>query len=300
MADGADLLRRLQQQMDEESDSGWLDTRTSYDYLYEAALEFTDRTGCLKSSQAITTVADQTDYNLNPDFLRLYAKNDDDELIIKYNDGSDDSFLTFEAYEDIFYGNNTTSVTIPSNFTIIDTDLPSQVTGTATSDGAATRGHCILVDTAGDFSDVEAGDDVHNTTDDSSGVVISKTDSTHLVTVLFGGTGNDWTSSDSYVIQPGARYKLVLDPPPSTDGHTITVPYVQKPAPVYSDYDIYRFPSQYTPALVKYAFWLYKYRNREPNLADNLYKYWLMQIGRYAASVNSALRPNRIKVNFGG
>ena len=298
MADGKDLLRRIRQLLDEETDSGWLDDRTSYDYFYEAALELVDRTGCLKSSQTITTVVDQSEYSINPDFLRLYAKNDDNNFVIKYNDGSDDSFLELESYEDMFYDNNTTSVTVPSNFAILDDDLPSQVTGTATSDGAASGGQCTLADTAADFTDVEAGAIVHNTSDGSSGVVLSKTDSTHLVTALFGGTNNDWSSSDVYVIQPNARYKLILDPPPSTAGHTITLPYVQKPAPVYSDYGIYRFPDQYTPALVKYTYWLYKYRNREPNYGDAMYKFWIAQTGRYAGSINAALRPRRIGVSF--
>lgn len=298
MPDGKDLLRRLRQLLDEESDSGWLDERTSYDYLYEAALELVDRTGCLKSSQTITTVADQQEYDLNPDFLRLYAKNDDNNLVIKYNDGSNDTFLELESYEDLFYNNETTSVNIPSNFALLDGDLPSRVTGTATATGASSGGQCTLTDSAGDFSDVEAGAVVHNTTDGSSGVVLSKTDSTHLVTALFGGTNNDWSSSDAYVIQPNARYKLLLDPPPSDSGDTITVPYIQKPAPVYSDYGVYRFPDQYVPALIKYAYWLYKYRNREPNYGDAMYKFWIAQTGRYAASINAALRPGKIAVSF--
>ena len=298
MPDGKDLLRRLRELLDEETDSGWLDERTSYDYLYEAALELADRTGCLKSSQTITTVADQQEYDLNPDFLRLYAKNDDNNFIVKYNDGSDDNFIEFECYEDLFYNNNTESATVPSNFSILDDDLPARVTGMATSNGSASGGQCTLVDSAGDFSDVEAGATVHNTSDGSSGVVLSKTNSTTLVTALFGGTNNEWDINDAYVIQPSARYKLVLDPAPSEASHTITVPYVQKPAPVYSDYGVYRFPDQYTAALLKYAYWLYKYRNREPNYGDAMYKFWIAQTGRYAGSINAALRPKRISVSF--
>lgn len=295
---GADYLRRLQELMNEDSNSGWLDERSSYDYFYEAATEFVDRTACLKSSQTLTTVADQSEYNLKPDFLRLYAKNDDNEYIIKYYDGSDYSFPTRKDYGELFYDNNSTSVQTPSEFAIIDAELPSQITGTATSNGSASAGESTLTDSSADFSDVYPGASVVNTTDGSSGIVLEQASQTSLVTALFGGTNNEWATSDAYVIQPEGRYKIVLDPPPSTAGHTVVVPYVQTPQPVYSAYRSYRFPRQYSPALVKYAFWLYKYRDREPNYGDAMYKFWIAQIGRYIASVSAAVNKTAMPVNF--
>lgn len=296
--DGSDLTRRLEQLLNEESGSSWLDSRTTYDYLYEAAISLVDRTGCLKSTQSITTVAETAEYNLSADFLRLYLRNNNEELVIKYNNGSDDYFLPWKDYEDIIYGNETTSTPLPGYFSIIDAALPSQVTGTTTSNGAATGGLSTLTDTGGDFSDVEAGDIVNNTTDGSSGVVISKTSSTVLSTALFGGTGNDWTSSDAYVIQPQARYKLILEAPPSTSGHTVTVYYIQRPAPVYHSYGVYRFSSQHSNALIKYAAWLYKYRDSDPNTGDALYRYWENSVRQTGFSINRAIRPSGIKVNF--
>lgn len=296
--DGKDLLRRLRQLLDEDSDTGWMDDYTSYDFLYEAAKQLVDRTGCLKSSQDITTVADDDEYDLNPNFMRLYAKNSSGNFYVRLYDDSNYYFLTWKDYEDIFYDNNTTSVTIPSHFSIIDVADQDQVTGTATSAGDASAGECTLTDTAGDFSDVNPGAIVHNTTDGSDGVVLSKTSSTVLVTALFGGTGNDWDSSDTYVIQPQSRYQLYLDPPPSTADYTVTVPYIQQPDPVYSDYGIYRFSDQYKEALIKYAFWLYKYRDREPNFGDAMYQFWEMQVGRAAHSFNRAQRPKGFKVNL--
>jgi hypothetical protein len=275
-----------------------MDDFTTYDFLYEAAKQLVDRTGCLKSSQNITTVADDDEYNLNPDFLRLYAKNSSGNYYVRLNDGSTNHFLTWKDYEDIIYDNNTTSVPIPSRFSIIDTSKGTQVTGTATSAGALSAGQCTLTDTAADFSDVNPGAIVHNTTDSSDGVVLSKTSSTVLVTALFGGTDNDWDSSDAYVIQPQSRYQIYLDPPPSTAGYTLMVPYIQQPDPVYSNYGIYRFPDQYKEALVKYAFWLYKYRDREPNFGDAMYQFWEMQVGRASHSINRAQRPTGFKVNL--
>jgi len=297
MSDGKDLLRRLRGLLNEDSDSGWLDTQTSYDFLYDAAVEYVDRTGCLRSSQSITTVADQTDYNINPDFLRLYLKNTSNNFYIKYNDGSNDNFLTWKDYEDIFYESNTTSVSVPSKFTIIDADLPTLVYGNTTLVGAASYGRCYLTDTGNDFSDVNAGATVRNEDDSSAGVVISKlSSSTVLMTALFGGTNDDWTLNDYYAIQPQARYKLIIDPPPSTGGHTITLPYVQRPDPVYWDYGAYAFVNP--SALVKYAFWLYKYRDKDPNFGDAMYRFWEAEVAKKAYSINRGQRPTRIKVNL--
>lgn len=296
--DGKELLRRVRQFMNEDSDTGWLDTQTTYDYLYEAAKDLVDRTGCLRTTQDITTVADDDEYDLNPDFLRLYAKDSNNDFFITLYDSSDYYTLTWKDYEDILYDKNTTSIEYPPHFSIIDVSNQSQVTGTATSAGDASAGECTLTDTSGDFSDVNPGAIVHNTTDGSDGVVLSKTSSTVLVTALFGGTGNDWDTSDAYVIQPQSRYQLYLDPPPSTADYTITVPYIQQPDPVYSDYGIYRFPDQYKEALVKYACFLYKYRDKEPDFGDTLYLHYERMVGRAAYSINRAQRPTNFKVNF--
>ena len=292
--DGKDLLRRLRQLLNEESTGGWLDNQTFYDWIYDAAVEYVDRTGCLRDTQSITTVAEDSAYDMNPDFLRLYLKNSDNNFYIKYNDGSNDHFLTWRDYEDIFYEKNTDSVSVPSRFTIIDADIPTQLSGTASAAGAATGGQCTL--TASGFATVDAGAIVHNTTDGSDGVVLSKTSSTVLVTALFGGTGNDWSNGDSYVIQPQARYQLIIDPPPSSASHTITLPYIKRPAPVYSDYGIYAFVNP--SILVGYAAWKYKYRDREPNFGDALYRFWEKDVMARGANINQAQRTNVMHVNL--
>ena len=107
--DGHDLSRRLRELLNEESGSTWLDSRTTYDYFYEAIVSLVDRTGCLKSTQAITTVAGQSEYNLNPDYLRLYVNDSRERLVIKFT-GDYDQFLTWKDYEDIFYTNEDESV----------------------------------------------------------------------------------------------------------------------------------------------------------------------------------------------
>jgi hypothetical protein len=297
--DGKELLYQLRQILNEDEDSGFLDTKTSYKYLNDAATEFVRRTNSLKASSTITIVADQKEYTLPSDFLNLYLKNEENRLYITYNDGSNNRFLLWRDYEDIIISDNLTSVSIPEGFTVIDDPtLDSRIESTATSTAAASNGESTLTDTAADFSDTNAGDIIHNLTDGSDGVVLSKTSSTELVTALFGGTGNDWTTGDSYVIQPQGRLQLVLDPPPSTAGHTITVHYLKRPNPVYSSFTAFRFQPQYMNALVHYAFFLYKYRDREPNFGDAAFRLWERDLRSGGHTLNKSFNRRRVAVNF--
>ena len=300
--DGKLLIRELKDLLNEASSSGWFSEFTAYQYLYQAAIEFMTRTKCLRSTQTITTEASQASYTLNADFLDFFMREDGNRRFIKLNDGTTDYFIPFRDYEDVYYGNNTTAQTVPDYFTITDvSDLSSRVTGTASIAGASSGGECTLTDTSSTtkFTNVTAGDIVHNTTDGSDGIVISKTSNTALVTALFEGTANDWSIADAYVIQPQGRYKILLDPATSTAGYTITVPYVTRPAPVFSDYGMYKFPSQYSSALVKYAFWLYKYRDSEPSFGDAMYVFFDNQCRLFGASITKSLREKRqISVNL--
>lgn len=299
--DGDALLYRLRQALNEYSDSSFLDTRTSYDYLWRAAIELVNRTACLHSTQAITSVASQRTYDLNGDFLRLYLKNSDNKRYVVWSSGSNTHFPTEKDYEDIISANNTTSILIPTGLAILDkSTLPTRLTGTATSIGTTSNGECTLTDSAGSFSSVEAGDIVNNTTDSSSGVVLSRTSSTVLVTALFGGTNNQWAVGNAYVIQPQGRLSIIFDPPPSTAGHTITVHYVQRPTPVYSSYGAYRFQPQYADALVYYASFLYRHRGREFNYADAHYKLWEMAVSRGASGLNESFNRRGFKMNLKG
>jgi hypothetical protein len=296
MSDGKDLLRRLRNLLNEDSDSGWLDEQTSYDYLYDAAIDFVDRTGCVHDAQGITLIPDEEMYDLNPNFLRLFLKNSSNNYYINLYDGSRWHDIMWKDAEDILYDYNASArAAIPSYFSIVDSEPPGQITGTATAAGGDAGGQQILTDAAADFTDVEAGAVVHNTTDGSDGIVLSKTSETELVTALFSGTDNDYTIGDAYVIQPQARYALGLSPIPST-AYTLAVTYVKRPAPVYSDYGVYEFINP--NVLVKYAYWLYKYRDRDPNFGDAMYKFWEMEVQKKAYSINQGQRPNRFKVNM--
>jgi hypothetical protein len=297
--DGKELLYKLRNLLNESADSGFMDDKTSYDNLNEAAYEFNRRAKFLRATQTITTVADQSTYDLNTDFMELYLRDYEKQPFIKINDGSTDQFIFWRDYEDIIYSNNTTSEAIPGFFSIInDSTLDTRLSSVTTSAGAASGGECTLNDTAADFSTVNAGDTVHNTTDGSTGVVLSRTSGIALQTALFSGTNNDWSDGDSYIIQPQGKLQLVLDAPPANSGYTITIHYVQRPAPVYSDYGAFRLQRQYMDALVKYADWLYKYRDSEPNLGDGMYAYFDRQARAAQSTTNSTYRRNDVSVNL--
>jgi hypothetical protein len=307
--DGQSLLRELRQLLSEGSDSTWLEIKSCYDYLWEAACMTAERTSSFSTTQSITTTASPASYNLNPDFLKLAFTDNEGKYFIKYNNGTSDTFLYHKAYDSILLANTTTAVSVPSEFTIMDASALAQLSSTATSTGSLTNSYTIfgqtlgkttLTDTAGAFitNAVAAGDLIHNTTDNSHGVVLSVTSATALVCALFDGSKNYFTSADAYIINRQGRFKLIFNPINSTASHTVTVYYIQRPTPVYDPYGMYNFAPGYKGALVYYAAWRYKYRDREPNFGDAWYKYWDYQVRILGASLNNAMRREGYRVNL--
>jgi len=284
--DGKDLLRRYKELLHIKSTDTDFVERTGYDYLYAAAREWVIQTECLTATQSITTVASQAGYTLDGDYLSMYLKHND-RFFLKYNDGTIDYFLYFKPYEEVIFDNQTTAITIPSYFTILDDPTPdSLISGSANATGTHVGGKSTLAVAAAAFADVTPGDIVHNTKTGnvSDGVVVGYTSTTSIDTCMFlatTGAAASWASSDTFYIQPRKRFILQFDPPPKTGSHTATFYYLQKPNPVYSDYDVYMIAYDYPEALCKYAAWLYKYRDQEPKFGDAFYRYWDMQIKDY-------------------
>jgi len=295
---GKTLSRDVQEILNEASTSGFIDDRTTYDYLYEAAVQFNLISQLNTDESTITTVDGTADYYLPYNFGSLYMKNQSGQYFLKLYDGTSYTWVLWKSYEEIYYENTTAEVAYPYSFTIIDHDQYANITGSTTANGTSSNGECTLTHSTAPFSNVTIGDYVSNTTDGSSGYVISVTSSSALVTALFDGTNNDWTSGDTYIITPKSRMKVILSPTPSTGGYIISVPYVAMPDPVYSDYRKYRIPEQYRGALVKYAAWLYKYRDREPNYGDGFYKMFDQQARRAKADYNKTTLAKGFKVNF--
>ena len=198
---------------------------------------------------------------------------------------------------------NVSTTLIPHSFSIRNKDaLYSAVTGTATTTAADAAGKVLLTDSAATFwttDYVNPGDTIHNTTDTSDGVVLSIESDTTLYCALFGGD-NDFTSGDAYVIQPQARVELILDPPPSTSGHIIDLQYVKIPAPVYSDYGVYLFRQHLNEAIIRYAAWLYKYRDSQPEFGDAFFVQFDGLIRREAQDLNPYIKKRKWSVNLKG
>lgn len=301
--DGKTLTRDVWQLLGEDSDSSFLDVKTTYDYLYQAALAFNRETYALTSTQSITTVASTSEYNLNPDFQCLFMKNKSDNFIVKVTDSDDvDYFVRFKPYIDIYCENETDDIDIPSSFTIMDADQLDSITSTASVDGDANSAslESTLTDTSSStrFATASVGDTVHNVTDGSSGVIISLTSATAALTAIVSGTDDEWDSGDTFYVIPQNRYKIVFNQPFETAGYTVTVPYVQKPIPVYSPYRSYRFNDNYRMALVHYVVWLYKYRDMKPNYGDSHYKYFTDETRRAKKDLNKALNRSGFRVSF--
>jgi len=299
--DGKTLLRDLRQFIQEQSASTWLDDKTSYDYLYKAAVEFVSRTRINTATQTITTVASQREYTLNADFLEMQLSDTDNLPFLKYYDTASYSFIKWREYDAMVYGNQTTAVSVPDTWSITDKTATDNLSfnSTAGSDAVQANGEATLVAAGQTFlTTVSVGDTIHNTTDEASGIVTAVTSDTALEAAMFDGTTNAFTSGNAVIIVPQGRLKLAFDPPPLTSGHTATVFYVQRPNPVYSDYRSYRIPIDYKQALIYYAGWMYKNRDREPNFGEIEFKYFDDQVRKAAYQYGKTLHRKAFRVNY--
>jgi hypothetical protein len=312
--DGLTLTAQLQQLLQEPSNSTWIDQRSSYDYLYQAVVKFVERTHVVTATQTITTDSTfNNNYQLNSDFLRLYMMDRYDRLFIRYTQNGQTlpQFIYWRDYMGIVYENDQTlQADVPLNFSIINQNvgtLTAQLSSTATSTVSQFHGESVLQDTTAHFktpvqanatSPVSVYDTVHNVTDGSHGVVLSVDSDTQLTCALFNGVLNAFTTGDSYIVNPQARFTMVLDQASLNSGDTILVDYVQRPTPVYSPYRSYNMiMPQYQDAIVQYAAFLYKYRDREPNFGDGWYKVFDACVRQAARANNQALNKRRLRFN---
>lgn len=265
--DGAKLKARTLDFLDESGVSdNYAGEREIYDCLDWAVAIFVRETGALHAVQEITTVADQQNYALTPGFLGFYVRDAWDRYIVKYSDGDTTRWPYVVAWEEIWRANVTES-RWPAQVAVRETpESPDTEEGTATADGAASGGECVLTDATKDFEGADVvypRSVIHNTADGSTGIVLEVTGATTIRTALFGGTANEWTSGDAYVIEAANPFQLVLDAPAEEAGHTIEVPYLSMPTPVYSDYGVWRLPLRSCTAICAGAASLFQIPKKE-------------------------------------
>lgn len=299
--DGFTLQRKLQEALDESSSGSFMNERTSYDYLYDAIQDFNYRTHYQTSTQTISVVASTSSYDLNGDYVGMALMDSYNRPYIKHTYNGSDTFIFSRDYQDVVLENSSATASVAQSWSIVDATQPTNKTGTATSAGTATNGECVLTDTAADFTTVFPGDLVHNTTQSIHGVVIEQ-GAAHTVRVcLFtsaGASGGAWAQSDAYVIVPQPRYSIVLSPTPSATA-TLTVPYIQRPNPVYSSYKAYKLPFNYMLPIVQFAAFLYKYKDREPDYGDRFFTYYDGFARKVAAELRKGVPEKQgMRVNF--
>ena len=306
--------------------------REIYQFLDAAAVTFARETGFSTNECAITTVASQQVYDLPPNFIGLFMKNRSGRYFIKYYDGSNYTWPIKSSYEKLFKANLTTAKTTPGRFAIREDAVPSWdyyrlateavedlitegedyivleelnrglVIGTSGAVGNQSAGDCALYDSNKYYTSthrVYPRDIVHNVTDGSSGVVLHVVDDTHLVTALFGGAQNQWAEGDSYVIIPGSHHRIMLDAPSETAGHTMTVPYVSMPQPVFSDYMTWRFPPRVCVAIAHEAAFMIneqKYDYAAANRHHAMFEDELLQFKRERAQ--QKLQDGRYRLRY--
>ena len=299
--DGQTLCADVRRLLLEGDSSNFVDDKVTLDFLWEAAIQINHDLKLLTDIATITTVDGTSNYDLPADFQELYIVDSFNRYFVKENDGSNDYLLFWKDYGMMYYNgfnNSTLEQAISNNFSIVDSDPATVIKSTATAVGAEVYDECTLTDSTAPFANVKIGDIIHNITDTSDGLVIGITSTSVITVALYDGTNNDWTSGDTYVLVPQGRLALVLDPTPSTSGYTISIPYVKRPNPVYSSYGVYPFPATYRYILTKYAAWLYKYRDKEPNYGDAWYKQYDIEIRRNNRVNNRLKNKSNFKVNF--
>lgn len=230
--------------------------------LDTAAAGFVRETKQLTDKAPIPTVQDRQDYPLPPDFNGLYVRSAGSNPVayIKYATATATRWPALVDYTRIFGADLADAKETPSCFAIRDyQDDQARVEGQASAAGEAAGGECVLTADGQSFlSTVHVRDIVHNVTDGSMGRVLAVTDDTHLRTALFTGTANAWAQNDAFVIIPGRKKQLTLDAPSLEAGHTMTVPYLRLPSPVYSDYGFWAFEERSSRAIVMEACFLWK------------------------------------------
>lgn len=247
--DGKSLLNAVLDLCDDRNAAAELyHRRRIFECLDHACAIFCRSVRNYKASATLTTVHAQQDYALPADFIDLYMKRGGG-YFVRYYDGTDYSWPRVVPWEELFQANLTDEESVPSRVSIREAESAAvAITGTATATAAkGSDGLATLTDSTKAFlttNRVWPRDKIHNTTDGSSGVVVSVPTATTLRVALFEGGNDDWTSGDAYTIVPAAEKQLSLEAAAETAGHLILVPYIAMPEPVYSDYGAWRLPER--------------------------------------------------------
>lgn len=290
---GGELYRAVREAYGEDNYSAWADVLTIFTYCYDAAMDINQRLQILKSSTTISTVASTREYNLPYDFQQLYLKNDDEDYVIRINDGTSDYDITEREYEAVWVENDTNTVAIPDSFSVkLASSQPSAISITSNASGAVDANFESLCSTAtaSAFASANVGDSVLIL--GKPGRVTYKTSNTSLQVAMEDGYGVPNTTT--VVIIPVSLWALYFSPIPSTSSYTITVPYLKKPDGVFSYNRSYNLDQALQPALVAYCVSKLKERDRATSDAA----YFMQQYEAVVRSQGSKYRSKKLTKGY--
>jgi hypothetical protein len=240
---GIDLRQQFLDALNQDQeDLVLVDLRRIYNALDMAAGLYVRETRGIRSEAVIATVAGQQAYDLPSDFKtpairQQYGRLRRKVAVAKYVYDGNTAWVPMRSYEAVFRLNRTDNREVPGCFAVRSAAATKlALTGTATADGPLAAGEVTLTDAAADFTaSVSPRDVVVNTARNSSGVVLEVTDGRNIQCAMFPEGINSWRNGDGYRIQPEARPQVFLDAPSAVSGHTLTLPYIAQPAPVFAD-----------------------------------------------------------------
>lgn len=243
-----------------ESDLILVDQTKVYRALDQAAKDFCRLVEALTSEASITTVAGEQVYDLPPDFLKPYVRGRSQRLLARYDRGGDlVDWPRLVSYQNLFLA-DLGSQEVPARFALRDRQRPPDVlTGTAGAESSlAVDGEAILHDPGADFSTWHPRDQIHNTSRDTSGLVLEVVDATHVRCALFPAGRAGFVTGDRYRLLSASGRELVLEGPALSSGHVLTLPYVCLPNPLYSELSSWRLADTSCLAIAGEAAFLYQ------------------------------------------
>ena len=299
--EGYTLLRTIREMLNETSTGTFLNDRTSYEYVYSAVQDFNLKTHYMTNVQTINVIAGKSEYDLNADFVDMALMDSYNRKFIKCTSGGSDTFVFSRDYASVVMENSSTSSPIPVSYSIVDNSTQDTLEGTASIVSNGT-GESYVYGASLDVTSAQAGDYIHCTTTGNDGVIVvnkAVAPPGYLTACIFSdGTPSNGTNTGAFIIVKQPRFKLVLSPTPSANS-TITVPYIQRPDPVFSPYRAYRLPFNYMLPIVQFAAFLYKYKDRDPNYGDSFFKYYDGFVRKISAEMRRAIPGKQgIRVNL--
>ncbi len=286
--DAHSIISKVYSLINEATTSTFIDDATTYEFLNSALREVVRRTQLFIKEATIKITAGQKSYPLPNDFLKFFAKTDDDyaEPALYYNSNK----ITYIDYGTYLSLDRSATARIPTNYTLNFSYPASSITGTTTSNATPNNGEVQLVSASGNFSSSLIGGAVHVTHNSVTynGYVVEYVSPTVLVVATQPSTSI--SAGDPYVISPPPTNIITFYPTPS-ENFDLPISYYHTLPPIYSPFRSIPIPQDLLIPIACYICWLYKYKDREPVYGDKYFLIFESGIRRLAPVKTAEYRP---------